>query len=260
MLFGLVVVRMAGPDAPPGALDGARARAGAGRRGAGRGGHARGAARPVRRSPAAGELAGDDARRSSCATPTRFTSVDRLALSRARQPWSSTWRRARAAASVLIPLSGPSGLPSAAVREILRARWARRRSSLAFERAGADRGAGAAPERGALRVAGAALVRPDHRARRPTRRSSTSRPRSSACSGGTPEEVVGPRIDDLMRAGEGSRLLQLIADGAAPPVASQTLECALSPQGRHHAPVRGPVHQSARTTSTSAASCSTRAT
>jgi diguanylate cyclase (GGDEF)-like protein/PAS domain S-box-containing protein len=46
--------------------------------------------------------------------------------------------------------------------------------------------------------------------------------------GFTPEEVVGRRIDELVDANDGSRLLRLIADGADVPVASQTLECALA--------------------------------
>ncbi|WCB96213.1 hypothetical protein DSM104299_04969 [Baekduia alba] len=46
--------------------------------------------------------------------------------------------------------------------------------------------------------------------------------------GFTPEEVVGRRIDELVDANDGSRLLRLIADGADAPVASQTLECTLN--------------------------------
>jgi diguanylate cyclase (GGDEF)-like protein/PAS domain S-box-containing protein len=46
--------------------------------------------------------------------------------------------------------------------------------------------------------------------------------------GWAPEEVVGRRIDTLMEQGEGSRLLRLIADGVDAPVASQTLETTLA--------------------------------
>jgi diguanylate cyclase (GGDEF)-like protein/PAS domain S-box-containing protein len=46
--------------------------------------------------------------------------------------------------------------------------------------------------------------------------------------GWRPEEVVGRRIDELIDQNEGSRLLRLIADGADAPVASQTLECTLA--------------------------------
>jgi diguanylate cyclase (GGDEF)-like protein/PAS domain S-box-containing protein len=46
--------------------------------------------------------------------------------------------------------------------------------------------------------------------------------------GWTPEEVIGRRIDELMEQGEGSRLLRLIADGVDAPVGSQTLETTLA--------------------------------
>ncbi|HEY6759562.1 MAG TPA: EAL domain-containing protein [Baekduia sp.] len=46
--------------------------------------------------------------------------------------------------------------------------------------------------------------------------------------GFAPEDVMGRRIDELIDPGDGSRLLRLIADGAHAPVASQTLECTLS--------------------------------
>ncbi|HWI74580.1 MAG TPA: EAL domain-containing protein [Baekduia sp.] len=46
--------------------------------------------------------------------------------------------------------------------------------------------------------------------------------------GWTPEDVVGRRIDELMEQGEGGRLLRLIADGVDAPVASQTLETTLA--------------------------------
>jgi diguanylate cyclase (GGDEF)-like protein/PAS domain S-box-containing protein len=46
--------------------------------------------------------------------------------------------------------------------------------------------------------------------------------------GWAPEEVLGRRIDELVDATDNSRLLRLIADGASSPVASQTLECSLA--------------------------------
>ncbi|MDX6714811.1 MAG: hypothetical protein QOH30_1369 [Baekduia sp.] len=47
--------------------------------------------------------------------------------------------------------------------------------------------------------------------------------------GWTPEDVQGRRIDELMEPGEGGRLLRLIADGGnAPGTGSQVLECTLA--------------------------------
>jgi diguanylate cyclase (GGDEF)-like protein/PAS domain S-box-containing protein len=219
VLFGLVVVRMAGlmrHQERSMERERALARAGAALVAAGTREELEAVA-----LTAARELAGADAE-VELRDAARFTSVDRLALTRHDAMVIDLAPR-EGAASVLVA-SGPT-VAERPVREVLNALGTQ--VVLAFERAALTE----------------ELVRRQSEARfaslvqhssdlitvlAPDATIAYQSPAIERVLGWTPEDVIGRRIDDLMEQGEGSRLLRLIADGADAPVASQTLETTLT--------------------------------
>ncbi|MCW2986927.1 MAG: hypothetical protein JWR63_4497 [Conexibacter sp.] len=219
VLFGLVVVRMAG-------LMRNQERSMDRERALGRAGAALVAAGTreeldVVAIAAARELAGEDADVVLHDADT-FTAVDRLAANNHSSLVVELDPR-EGAASVLV-VAGPS-VAERAVREVLAALGTQ--VVLAFERAALTE----------------ELVRRQSEARfaslvqhssdlitvlAPDATIAYQSPAIERVLGWTPEDVVGRRIDELMEQGEGGRLLRLIADGVDAPVASQTLETTLA--------------------------------
>ena len=236
VLFGLVVVRMAGlmrHQERSMERERALARAGAALVAAG----TRAELETVALT-AAQELAGDE--RDRRAARRRPLHAGRPAgADQARRPGHRPGARARARRRCWSPPG--STIAERAVREILNALGHAGRPGLRAR--GADRGARAA--RRARRASRRwSSTRPtSSRCSRRTRRSPTSRPAIERVLGWTPEEVSGRRIDDLMDAGRGlaAAAVDRRRRGRAGGVADAGDHA--GPQGRDHAPVRGPVHQ-----------------
>ena len=194
---------------------------------------------PPRRGAAASRLP-----RDACARTSRLPATQRHALVLALSVRGETRGAARRSPARAIAAGRCSS--SAAPR------W-RPQVSLALESAALTEEVHRRDERGALRLARAALQRPHHRARRRRRRSSTRARRSSASSATRPRSSSARRFDRLLHAGRGGRASpHVLADGAAHAGReTEALECALRHRDGSRAPVRGPLHRTCSTTRTS---------